>query len=272
MIGNNNKKDKEPEKGVDPDAWMVTFSDLLTLMLTFFVMLLTMSTIDSMEIKGAFGIFNSPLEGDLGLKHMRKEEGYGLLDVAGGIGPIGEDKGGFMPLPFRYVPLSKTRSDAEELEALFAKLARNAKTKITKFTEEEADELGHISMKFQRKGISIHLPNQLIFKQGKADINPNSKIVLRLMGNWVKGKSYNLKIEGHTDDTKIKTLEFSSNWELSVTRAVNVMRFFRENKFISPARSNAYGYSEFQSLVLNDSIENRKKNNRIEVVFKRPRV
>lgn len=273
MIGKKNKKNQESEdEGPESDAWMVTFSDLLTLMMTFFVMLLTMSTVDELEITGVFGIFNSPFAGESGLRYMSTKEGFGILNTEGGSGSIGTSLGGFLRMPFKYVPLSKARADAEEVEALLFQLARDAKTKITRFTEKETVELGNIAVKFRSIGIIVYLPNQLIFEPGKADINPHSITVFKLLGNWVRGKPYNIKIEGHTDDTKFNEIEYSSNWELSVSRAVNVMRFFRENKYISAKRSSAFGYSEFQPLVPNDSEEHRLKNNRTEIIFVRPKV
>lgn len=272
MIGKKNKRNAESEdEGIDSDAWMITFSDLLTLMMTFFVMLLTMSSVDELEVTGLFGIFNSPFAGEAGLRYRSTKEGFGILNTEGGSGSIGTSLGGFLNMPFRYVPLSKARADAEDVERLLFQLARDAKRKITRFTEEETVELGNISVKFRSIGIIVYLPNRLLFKPGKADINPHSLTVFKLLGSWVRGKPYNIKIEGHTDDTKFNEMEYPSNWELSVNRAVNVMRFLRDNKYISAKRSGAYGYSKFQPLVPNDSEENRRKNNRMEIIFIRPK-
>ena len=122
------------------------------------------------------------------------------------------------------------------------------------------------------KGITIYFPDQLFFKQGKAKINPHSEALLKSLGNWTKKGSYNMKIEGHADNTIIKSDEFPSNWELSASRAVNILRYFVENNFAVSEEISAFGYSEFQPLVKNNSPENRRKNRRIEVVLKKQKV
>lgn len=267
MIRNRSKNESEEEE-IDKDAWMITFSDLLTLMLTFFVMLLTMSSMDTAKIGEVFGMFTSiypkPGKGALG---TFQTDSLGLYDTAGK-GAIKGGQDGLLDLPFKYIPERKMREDAEELEALFVKFARDAETKFTDFSENEVIELKEIKVKFMDRGITAYLPNALFFKSGKAGINPLAKTVLNLLGDWVQEKPYNIKIEGHTDNAKINSAEFSSNWELSVTRAANIMRYFIENKIIGSENILAFGYSEFQPLVANDSIKNRRKNRRMELVFK----
>lgn len=267
MIRNRRKNESEEEE-VDSDAWMITFSDLLTLMLTFFVMLLTMSTMDTAKIGEVFGIFTSiypnPGEGPTG---SFKAGSLGIYSAAGK-DVIGGGQEGFLDLPFKYIPVRKMRADAEELETLFVKFVRDAETKFTDFSENEVIELKGIKVKFMAKGITAYLPNALFFKSGKVEISRSSKAVLNLLGDWAREKSYNIKIEGHTDNVEINSTEFSSNWELSATRAVNIMRYFIENKIIASERVSAFGYSGFQPLVPDDSIENQRKNRRIEVVFK----
>lgn len=259
-------KKKAEEDEVDANAWMITFSDLLTLMLTFFVMLLTMSSMETKELNEAFGIFraggDSTVKGD-------QSGAFGMFS-AGGTDAISGAQEGLLDLPFKNISVSKMRSDSEELESLLDKLARDAERKITDFSEEEVNEIKKIGVKYLPKGITVYLPNTLFFKPEKADINPHSMKVLELLGNWVQSTPYFVKIEGHTDNSRINTLEFPSNWELSATRANRIMRYFSNNGFIDLQRILAFGYSGFQPLPLNESIKNQRKNSRIEVVFERP--
>tara|TARA_B100000315_G_scaffold176385_1_gene164880 strand:- start:9908 stop:10714 length:807 start_codon:yes stop_codon:yes gene_type:complete len=266
------KKNEESEDGgVDPNAWMVTFSDLLTLMMTFFVLLLTMSTVQPQEVKEAFSIFDS-LYYEEGAHDTAEIESYGVMDAKGGSPKMGQ-QGGIVGLPFRQVSARTIAKDAEELEVLFTELARDAETKFTDFSEEEANELKNIVVANDPEGITVHLPDSLLFKTGDSEINPHFIAILKMMGTWFQKTPYIIKIEGHSDNTKVKNAVFSSNWELSVNRATNIMRYFIENKFIIDSkRISAYGYSEFQPLVSNDSIGNRKKNRRIEVIFKKPKI
>ena len=267
-----NKKSEEEE--LDADAWMITFSDLLTLMMTFFVMLLTMSAVNPGEVKEAFGMFDSIYyeEGADG-EPQQTSKSHGLFDAKGFSPDKDAKQGGFVDLPFKYVSARTIAKDAEKLDALFAQLTHDVETKFTDFSEEEANELKNIVVANKPEGIIVYLPNSLFFKTGEPEINPHSVGILKLLGNWIQKTPYTIKIEGHSDNTKIKSTVFSSNWELSVTRATNIMRYFIENKIIvNPRRISAFGYSEFQPLVPNDSIENLKKNRRIEVVFKKTKV
>jgi chemotaxis protein MotB len=164
------------------------------------------------------------------------------------------------------------QEDAEELQKLLLKFARNAETRFTDFSEDQVMEMKNIKVNFLEKGITVYLPNALFFKAGEAEINSLSKSVLNLLGDWVREKPYNIKIEGHTDNTKSNSTQFPSNWELSVTRAVNIMRYYIEKKIRSSKKISAFGYSEYQLFVPNDSAENKKKNRRMEVVFEKQNI
>tara|TARA_B100000959_G_C14984105_1_gene624811 strand:- start:717 stop:1526 length:810 start_codon:yes stop_codon:yes gene_type:complete len=266
------KKNESEENGLDPNAWMVTFSDLLTLMMTFFVMLLTMSSVQSTEVKEAFSFFDSFYyeEGD---PESQSKDSYGVLDSQGFSPQKNTQSGDLMGLPFKQISARTIAKDADELEALLIELAHNAETKFTDFSEEEANELKNIAITNDPRGITVDLPDSLLFKQGDAAINPHSIAILKILGNLVQKTPYIVKIEGHSDNVKVKSSVFPSNWELSVSRATNIMRYFIENKFVATSkRISAYGYSEFQPLVSNDSLENRKKNRRIEVILKKPKI
>lgn len=268
------KRKKESEEGIDANAWMITFSDLLTLMMTFFVMLLTMATVDPLEVQEAFSLFDS-MYAEEGKPESREQEtdSYGIFG-AGGANPREDtQRGGLVKMPFKYVSARKMSKDAEELESLLINLAQDAGKKFTGFSEEEAKELTNIVVVNKRKGITVYLPDSILFETGDTEINPKFTMILKLMGNWIQKKPYLMKIEGHLDIATTKNKEFFSNWKLSVHRATNIMRYFIENKFIADSKKiSAFGYSEFQPLVPDDSFESSKKKRRIEIIFKRPKI
>jgi chemotaxis protein MotB len=78
-----------------------------------------------------------------------------------------------------------------------------------------------------------------------------------------------LRVEGHTDDIPISTAEFRSNWELSVRRATEVVRYLIEKHDLSPRRISAVGYAEYHPVAPNDTAENRSRNRRIEIIVSR---
>ncbi|MFQ5454453.1 MAG: flagellar motor protein MotB, partial [Candidatus Zixiibacteriota bacterium] len=74
-------------------------------------------------------------------------------------------------------------------------------------------------------------------------------------------------IEGHSDDRPINTLLFPSNWELSTSRATQVVRYFIDNYGLPPNKISALGYGEYRPVKPNNSIENRAKNRRVDIVI-----
>lgn len=266
------RKKESDEIGIDSNAWMVTFSDLLTLLLTFFVLLLTMASVNSTKVNEAFSIFDSMIYEE-GEKASQAIESHGTLETQGASPLKGSPDGGLLNMPFKYVSARTMSKDAEDLNSLLVNLARDAEEKFTGFSEEEAKELTKIVVVNKLKGITVYLPESTLFKAEDNEINHQSTEILKVLGNWLQTKPYLIKIEGHLDNSTVQNKEVSSNWELSVDRATNIMRYFVENKFIADSKMiSAFGYSEFQPLVPNNSLENSKKNRRVEIIFKRPQI
>lgn len=116
-------------------------------------------------------------------------------------------------------------------------------------------------------GVIIQIKDSLLFQSGKADLIPEAKTLLEKIAKLMSEMKNNIKIEGHTDNVPINTFKFESNWELSTSRAVNVLRYFIEDKKLDPKRFGAEGYGEYRPLVNNDTPENRAKNRRINIVI-----
>lgn len=116
-------------------------------------------------------------------------------------------------------------------------------------------------------GVIIQIRDSVLFKSAKADLIPEAKTLLEKISKLMSGMKNNIKIEGHTDNVPINTFKFESNWELSTSRAVNVLRYFIEDKKLDPKRFGAEGYGEYRPLVNNDTPENRAKNRRINIVI-----
>ena len=91
--------------------------------------------------------------------------------------------------------------------------------------------------------------------------------MLEKVGAIIAKTSYQVRIEGHTDNLPIKTERFPSNWELSTTRSVNVLRYFRKTHNIPAERLSAAGFAEYRPLVPNDSEAHRAQNRRVEIIF-----
>ena len=117
------------------------------------------------------------------------------------------------------------------------------------------------------KGLVMSLSDTVLFKSGVAGISKEAIPILEKVGSIITKTASDIQIEGHTDNLPINTGGFPSNWELSTARAVNILRIFLEKVKISPERLTAVGFGEFQPLFPNDSPEHRAKNRRVEIVF-----
>ena len=127
----------------------------------------------------------------------------------------------------------------------------------------------NISVVTDERGIVIRIMDQAFFDEGKAELKDRAKQALDSMAPVIRTISNPIRVEGHTDNTPIATAEFRSNWELSVRRATEVVRYFIEKHDLAPMRISAVGYSEYHPLVPNDTPENRSRNRRIEIIVAR---
>jgi chemotaxis protein MotB len=117
------------------------------------------------------------------------------------------------------------------------------------------------------KAVRITLSNDLLFESGQVDLKFAAKKKLREVAMVLKQTSYIINVVGHTDDIQIHTDQFPTNWELSAIRACVVARYLSKNYDIPANRFFISGYSSYQPVKLNNSIENRFKNRRVEIII-----
>jgi chemotaxis protein MotB len=137
----------------------------------------------------------------------------------------------------------------------------------------EAKDAGHkISVLSDERGIVIRVMDRAFFDTGKADLKDTARTALMKIAPILKASHNQIMIEGHTDNVPINTTEFTSNWELSVRRATEVVRYLIETYGFPPGRISASGYAEYRPVAPNDSGENRALNRRIEIILLRPSI
>jgi chemotaxis protein MotB len=249
---------------LDPNAWMVTFSDLLTLMLTFFVLLLTMSSMDNKRLREAFGFFAGTYGG-------LEREGKGIAD------------GAVTPYDVRYpnlyvLPPGALLSEAfPEIRRAWGTRLQEARgfetTSLSTIEEnlrEEMESLGlekGADISREPGGVVVRLAEGVLFEIGRARIGFQGILVLERCGEILARIPNRVRIEGHSDDLPILGGRYRTNWELSTARAANVLRFFTESLDLDPKRFSAVGYGQYRPLVPNTSSENRAKNRRAEIMI-----
>jgi chemotaxis protein MotB len=123
-----------------------------------------------------------------------------------------------------------------------------------------------VSIQMGRDGLVISLREAGFFDSGSAVPKPETLPTLRKIAASLGRSAYDLRIEGHTDNIRIHTADFDSNWELSSARATRIARIFIGLRTIPPDRISAAGYAEFHPVASNDSAEGRAENRRVDLV------
>jgi chemotaxis protein MotB len=124
-----------------------------------------------------------------------------------------------------------------------------------------------VNVRYSKIGAHISFEEGLFFNFGKADINSSGFALLDKLAVLIRNLPGSVRVEGHTDNVPIHTRRFPSNWELSIARAVSVVKYLAEVGKINPARLSAVGYGESRPLAPNDSPAHRAKNRRVEIVL-----
>jgi chemotaxis protein MotB len=124
-----------------------------------------------------------------------------------------------------------------------------------------------ISARLEDRGVILEIRDNILFDSGKADIKPEAAEVLRKVAGIIRSVPNQIIVEGHTDNVPINTPRYPSNWELSVDRAVRVVRFLIANYHIAPERFLATGYGEYHPVADNSTVEGRARNRRVNIVI-----
>lgn len=231
------KVNRDEPKG---DEWLATYSDCVTLLMTFFVLLYAMSSVDENKMRALSQAFRTVMAGEAGDTILE----YSLYN-------------GDVPLIGGEIPTDTI--DGEKIE-------ESMYYQVSKFVDEH-DLEAVVDIIETDLGVAIQLRDNILFETSKSDLRSESKEILDSISGLISSLNNNIVVEGHTDNRPINTAEFPSNWELSVDRAVNVVRYFVENGKIDPKRLSATGYGEFQPIVDNDTEENMEKNRRVNILI-----
>ncbi len=234
------RRGKTQDQGIGKSEWMTTYSDLVTLLLCFFVLLFSFSVIDARKFQTIIRSFQGSL---------------GILD---GGRTIDDDQ--YINQALQSDKLLREQREAESMEWLYIQLEEYIK---------ENDLEATVVLGMEERGLLIRFTDQVLFDSGKAEIKKQGIEIMKNIGEILKQNQRFIRVEGHTDNVPMHSPQFPSNWELSTTRAVNVVKFFVENAGIEPVRLSAAGYSEYHPIAPNDTAKNRQMNRRVDVVILR---
>jgi chemotaxis protein MotB len=269
-------------------AWVMTFADLMTLLMCFFVLLLSFSEMDALKFKRlagsmaqAFGVQNQLDVDDIpkGTSIIAQEFSPGIpeptaineiyqstreitestldfdetdiFDVEQGTD--GQTQGVALPIVQKLKELvQQTQSDAAELsEALKIQIVR-----------------GEIEIESEGRKIVVRIKERGSFAPGTADLAPDYYAVIAIIREVIAKREGAVAVEGHTDDINIRSSRFRSNWDLSAMRAVSVAQELFIDNVLDSRRFAVAGFADVQPLVPNDSAQNRDRNRRVEIVIR----
>jgi len=246
----------ECKKGA-PD-WMVTFSDLMSLLLTFFVLLLSMSTVSDPKyeeaaesLKQAFT--STKIIGSTPKVPVAIEQ----TDPANKRVQVDNDE--------RDESLSDLHSETKKFDDQSKiEMVEIVEKLIQENIAEEVDS-GIAEIEQQQSRVLIRFPAEATFESGSAVIKPKMLKVLKGLSDALKELDVKAVINGHTDDDPISTAQFRSNWDLSSARAGSVAMVFQEFGKFSSQSIEIIGHADGKPIVPNDTRENKEKNRRIEL-------
>jgi len=137
--------------------------------------------------------------------------------------------------------------------------------RLTKIQNELKD---YVKVQFDRNEVRVQLSEAIMFDLGSAELKPSAKSVLHDIAKVLKSTNEHIIVEGHTDNYPIiSSSRFRSNWHLSCARAFSVVKYLIDYEDIQPKRISGWGYAEYRPIAPFDTIENRAKNRRIEIVI-----
>ncbi|MCK4842972.1 MAG: flagellar motor protein MotB [Methylococcales bacterium] len=253
--------------------WLATFADLMSLLMCFFVLLLSFATMDAAKFKkmaismeNAFGV-----QRDI----VAAEVPMGTSIIAQHFSPAQTD-----PTPLEQIKQTTNQDSSslnvsiEDMEKIKKQILQTKieeiKDQASKIEESLKQEIkaGLVSVETEGLNIIIRINEKGSFPSGAAVLKAGFEPVMEKITTAVNDSVGTVYVAGHTDDIPISTDWYRSNWELAASRSVTVAHFMLNNKGTKPERIIVQGYADTRPLVANDSVENRAKNRRVEIIIR----
>lgn len=234
------KEEKEPNH----ERWLLTYSDLITLLMIFFVIMYASSNADTTKYKQLSQSLNAAFTGGSGKSIIGDDSAISIAESSTKI--IEETSSG-----------TKT-SEENQMEDI--------KKSVDKYLKQNGLST-NVSTKIDERGLQVSLNSTMLFDIGKADVKADSIKKLISIGKILNKVDNYVRIEGHTDSTPISNNEFSSNWQLSAIRATNVTELLISKAGIYPKRISAVAYGENRPVATNNTEIGKAKNRTVDIII-----
>jgi chemotaxis protein MotB len=247
------KRHEEHEEHENHERWLITYADMITLLMVLFIVLFAIGQTD----KAKFEELRAGLQESFGTGTPN------LLDTGGGL--LGAGAGIEQLRPSEAADALADRDSARQAIAVDqASLQETAEVLDAQLAA--AGVGGNVDLRIDRRGLVVTIiTDQVLFEPGSDQILPAGADILASVAGALAGLPNEITVEGHTDDLPISG-RFASNWELSTSRATSVLRQLLATAAVDPARVAAGGYAEQRPIADNATAEGRAANRRVEIV------
>jgi len=231
-------EDAEEEEAGGAPGWITTFADLMSLLLTFFILMLSFSSMRAEQLKQMV----TAVRQSMGVTQNQ---------------------------------FSNVKEDVD-IPAIVERMADTPGTMGMDDTENSMKSFvaskgfsSNISIEKNNRGVVMRIKNDLLFIRGSAELSKKAFPVLDEFGRIIRNKVFFISVEGHTDNLNIRTIRYPSNWELGADRAGSVARYLISEGHMAPSRFLVTSFGATMPLVENDTDEHRAENRRVEIVLSR---
>ncbi len=273
---NEEESSSEDEGDSGAPAWVMTFADLMSLLMCFFVLLLAFSEMDVQKFKQLSGSMKQAF----GVQRMIKAD-----EIPKGTSIVAQEFSPGIPQPTPFQVIQQETSDdtkdnlqfnegsegkrkniAERMYQAAIESIREEAEKLVEDLKEEI-ETGMLEIEWSETEITVRLKEKSTFNSGEAKLKPSSFEIIDRVSKSLNKIEGNIIVAGHSDNVPINTYDYRSNWELSAARAANVVHHLTNKKRIDANRIQMRAHAETKPLVPNDSWENRARNRRVEIII-----
>ncbi|MBS1840175.1 MAG: OmpA family protein [Acidobacteria bacterium] len=241
------------------DRGVVSYADFITLLFAFFVVLYASSQVDKRKV------------GKLAVAIQVAFQQLGVFETSNTQIPLSDSEA----VPFAQVQVVENAERTTDFERFVQPMKgmpspmKNVQNELEKALAEEIKSK-IVNVTLTREGVVVSLREVGFFESGSATMRASSKGSIDRLAAILASRSEFLRIEGHTDNIPIHNARFDSNWELSSSRATEMVKLFIERYHIDASRLSAAGYAEFHSVSQNDTAEGRAQNRRVDIVILNP--
>ena len=235
------RRRRDEESHGNSDRWLLTYADMITLLMAFFIMMYSMSVLNLSKFHEAAISIRSGFGG------IARGQGKSVLGSSGSFSA--------QPTPIRKGEL--------------AGAAWRAVTPLVDYIEQDSKLRNTVKVVEDQRGIVVSvLTDDMLFKPGSAQISDGANPLLGKIAEMLYKTANNIRIEGHTCDLPPRDRAgFPTNWELSTARATNVLRYFVEQKGLDARQFSVAGFAGLRPMFPNTSEANRRRNRRVDIVI-----